>query len=262
VIIAKQIEYLGGKTLNLVARIGCAGSFLLRTICRRPRFKQGVELIAQQIYQEGVLSLAIVLLSAVFIGMVLALQGYHTLHKFGAETEVGQLLALSVTRELGPVVTALLFAGRAGSALTAEIGLMQATNQLSCMKMMAVDPLWRVISPRFWAGFISLPVLTILFNLVAIYGGHWVAVDWLGVSNGTFWNNMQASVDFQLDVINGVIKSIVFGFVVTWIAVYQGYYTKPNAAGIARATTRTVVYASLMVLALDFILTSMMIGEW
>jgi phospholipid/cholesterol/gamma-HCH transport system permease protein len=262
VIVVKQIEYLGAKTLTLIAHIGCSGVFLLRTIFRRPRFKQGVQLVTYQIYQVGVLSLAIVLLSAVFIGMVLALQGYHTLHKFGAETEVGQLLALSVTRELGPVVTALLFAGRAGSALTAEIGLMQATNQLSCMKMMAIDPLWRVISPRFWAGFISLPILTILFNLIAIYGGHWVAVDWLGVPDGTFWNNMQNAVDFKLDVINGVIKSIVFGFVATWIAVYQGYYAEPNAAGIARATTRTVVYSSLMVLALDFILTSMMIGDW
>jgi phospholipid/cholesterol/gamma-HCH transport system permease protein len=221
-----------------------------------------MELITYEIYQVGVLSLVIILLSAMFIGMVLALQGYHTLHKFGAETEVGQLLALSVTRELGPVVTALLFAGRAGSALTAEIGLMQATNQLSCMKMMAVDPLWRVISPRFWAGFISLPLLTILFNLIAIYGGHWVAVDWLGVSNGTFWNNMQSSVDFRIDVVNGIIKSVVFAVIITWIAVYQGYYTEPNAAGIGRATTRTVVYSSLMVLALDFILTSMMIGGW
>jgi len=262
VIVIKQIQQLGGKTLSLIARIGCSGIFLFRTISRKPRLEQGFHLTAYQIYQVGVLSLAIILVSGVFIGMVLALQGYHTLHKFAAESEVGQLLALSVTRELGPVVTALLFAGRAGSALTAEIGLMQATNQLSCMKMMAVDPLWRVISPRFWAGFISLPLLTIMFNVIAIYGGHWVAVDWLGVSNGTFWNNMQGAVDFKLDVVNGIIKSIVFGFVVTWIAVYQGYYTKPNAEGIARATTRTVVYSSLMILALDFILTSMMIGDW
>ena len=261
-IIIKHVEQLGERTIDLITRIGCSGIFLLRTLSRRPKWKQGLELVTYQIYQVGVLSLAIVLLSAIFVGMVLALQGYHTLHKFGAETEVGQLLALSVTRELGPVMTALLFAGRAGSALTAEIGLMQATNQLSCMKMMAVDPLWRVIAPRFWAGFISLPILTVLFNLISIYGGHWVAVDWLGLSSGTFWNNMQAAVDFKLDIVNGIIKSVVFGFVVTWIAVYQGYYTKPNAAGIARATTRTVVYASVMVLALDFVLTSMMIGEW
>lgn len=261
-LVINQIQQLGGKTLSLFTRIGISGIFLSRTITRRPRFKQGYHLIFAQIYHVGVLSLAIILVSGIFIGMVLALQGYHTLHKFAAETEVGQLLALSVTRELGPVVTALLFAGRAGSALTAEIGLMNATNQLSCMKMMAVDPLWRVISPRFWAGFISLPILTIMFNVIAIYGGHWVAVDWLGVSNGTFWNNMQSSVDFKLDIVYGVVKSIVFGFVVTWISVYQGYYSKPNAAGIARATTRTVVYSSLMILALDFILTSMMIGDW
>jgi len=260
--VLKRIQNLGSHTLNILSRIGLAGIFLVATIFRRPRFKQGAELLTYQLYQVGVLSLIIVLLSALFIGMVLALEGYHTLHKFGAESQVGQLLALSVTRELGPVVTALLFAGRAGSALTAEIGLMRATEQLSCMEMMAVDPLWRVIAPRFWAGFISLPILTILFNAVSIYGGYAVSVHWLGVDHGVFWNNMQAALDFRVDVLNGIIKAVIFGFVITWIAVYQGYFSEPNAAGIARATTKTVVYSSLMILALDFVLTSMMIGGW
>ena len=197
-----------------------------------------------------------------FIGMVVALQGYNTLQKFGAEQELGQLLALSVVRELGPVVSALLFAGRAGSALTAELGLMRATEQLSSMEMMAVDPLWKIVSPRFWAGFISLPLLTILFNLTAIYGGQLVGVNWLGVDAGSFWTNMQTAVDFRIDILNGVIKSVVFGVVVTWIAVYQGFYSDPNAAGISRETTKTVVFSSLMILELDFVLTAMMMEGW
>jgi len=260
--VLRKVQLLGRHALAIFDKIGLAGIFLMAVIFRRPRFKQGIQLLTYQLYQVGVLSLIIILLSALFIGMVLALEGYHTLHKFSAESQVGQLLALSVSRELGPVVTALLFAGRAGSALTAEIGLMRATEQLSCMEMMAVDPLWRVISPRFWAGFISLPLLTILFNVVAIYGGYAISVHWLGVHSGVFWNNMQASVDFRSDIMNGIIKSVVFGFVVTWIAVYQGYFCESNSAGIARATTKTVVYSSLMVLAMDFILTSMMINAW
>ena len=237
----RKVQLLGRHALAIFDKIGLAGIFLMAVIFRRPRFKQGIQLLTYQLYQVGVLSLIIILLSALFIGMVLALEGYHTLHKFSA---------------------ALLFAGRAGSALTAEIGLMRATEQLSCMEMMAVDPLWRVISPRFWAGFISLPLLTILFNVVAIYGGYAISVHWLGVHSGVFWNNMQASVDFRSDIMNGIIKSVVFGFVVTWIAVYQGYFCESNSAGIARATTKTVVYSSLMVLAMDFILTSMMINAW
>jgi phospholipid/cholesterol/gamma-HCH transport system permease protein len=160
------------------------------------------------------------------------------------------------------VVTALLFAGRAGSAVTAEIGLMKATEQLSSMEMMAVDPLQRVIAPRLWGGFISMPLLTIIFNVVAIYGAYLVGVKWLGLDAGAFWSNMQTSVDFHLDVVNGIIKSIVFGFVIIWIAVYQGYEAAPTSAGIAGATTRTVVYSSLAVLGLDFVLTAMMIGGW
>lgn len=257
-----RLQQLGGGGIRFCSHLGRSFVFLLRTVFQRPRVRQGYHMLMHQLYQVGVLSLAIVLISALFIGMVVALQGYNTLRKFGAGQELGQLIALSVVRELGPVVTALLFAGRAGSALTAEIGLMRATEQLSCMEMMAVDPLWRVIAPRFWAGLIALPLLTLLFNITAIYGGHLVGVEWLGVDNGSFWTNMQSSVDFRDDVLNGVIKSIVFGFVVTWTAVYQGFYCIGNAAGISRATTKTVVYASLLVLGMDFILTSIMMGGW
>jgi phospholipid/cholesterol/gamma-HCH transport system permease protein len=204
----------------------------------------------------------IIIVSSLFIGMVVALQGYHTLAKFGASAELGPLVALSVSRELGPVVTALLFAGRAGSAVTAEIGLMKATEQLSSMEMMAVNPIHRVISPRLWGGFISTPLLTMIFNITAIYGAYLVGVKWLGLDAGVFWSNMQSSVDFHLDVVNGIIKSIVFGFVITWISVYQGYFAEPTSAGIASATTRTVVYSSLAILGLDFVLTAMMIGGW
>lgn len=258
----RLIQALGRASLTLCSSIGRSGSFLARVIIRKPRLRRSFPLLVQELFSVGILSLPIILVSALFIGMVVALQGHHTLVKFGADTQLGQLLALSVVRELGPVVSALLFAGRAGSALTAEIGLMKATEQLASMEMIAVDPLWRVIAPRFWAGIISLPLLAMIFNIVAIYGGSWVAIDWLGVTAGTFWSNMQASVGFRVDVVSGVIKSIAFGFITIWIAVYQGYDCKPTAEGMSRATTRTVVYSSLMVLGLDFILTAMMLGEW
>lgn len=257
-----QLSMLGALSIAFCIRLGRSFLFLLRTISARSSFRSLCHGILYQMYQVGVLSLLIIIISALFIGMVVALQGYNTLQKFGAAQELGQLIALSVVRELGPVVTALLFAGRAGSALTAEIGLMRATEQLTCMEMMAVDPLSRVVAPRFWAGLIVLPLLTILFNMVAIYGGHMVGVDWLGVDGGAFWGNMQAAVSFREDVLNGIIKSLVFGFVITWIAVYQGFYCVGNAEGISRATTKTVVYGSLFVLGLDFVLTSLMMGGW
>ncbi len=257
-----QVATLGRWGIDIVKEYGKAGILLSGAILRVPNLRKGFPLLLQQIYAEGVLSLVIVLVSSLFIGMVVALQGYHTLTKFGASAELGTLVALSVTRELGPVVAALLFAGRAGSALTAEIGLMKATDQLSSMEMMAVDPLQRVIAPRFWGGFYSMPMLTLIFNVTAIYGAYLVGVKWLGVDAGVFWSNMQSSVDFHLDVINGIIKSIVFGLVITWIAVHQGYYTVPTSAGIASSTTRTVVYSSLAILGLDFVLTAMMIGGW
>lgn len=260
--VIQRIASLGRFSGNLLRDLGQAGFLLGHILFYSPRFKKGFPFVVQQLYAEGVLSLAIIVVSGLFIGMVLALQGYHTLAKFGALQELGPLVALSVSRELGPVVTAILFAGRAGSAITAEIGLMKATDQLSSMEMMAVDPLRRVISPRFWAGFISMPLLTLIFNVLAIYGAYLVGVKWLGLEAGVFWSNMQSSVEFHTDILNGIIKSMVFGVGVTWIAVYQGYFCVPTAAGVANATTRSVVYASLAVLGLDFILTAMMLGGW
>lgn len=259
---ANYLLNIGHRGIHALRQMGKAGILLLRAIFRWPQFRKEFPLIAQQVYAEGVLSLLIIVVSSLFIGMVLALQGYHTLAKFGAAQQLGPLVALSVTRELGPVVTAILFAGRAGSAVTAEIALMKATEQLSSMEMMAVDPLHRVIAPRFWGGFISMPLLTLIFNAVAVYGAFLVGVQWLGLDTGAFWSNMQASVDFRLDVVNGLIKSLVFGAVVTWIAVHQGYDAIPTSAGIASATTRTVVHSALVVLGLDFVLTTMMIGGW
>ncbi|MDP1574101.1 MAG: lipid asymmetry maintenance ABC transporter permease subunit MlaE [Coxiellaceae bacterium] len=258
----EQVIQLGRVGVLFCARIGRSGLFLWNTLRQRPKWAQAWPLLSTQLYRVGILSLPIILLSALFIGMVVALQGYHTLQKFGAAQELGQLLALSIVRELGPVVTALLFAGRAGSALTAELGLMRATSQFSSLEMMAINPLWRIIAPRLWAGFIALPLLTILFNVLAIFGGRLVGVDWLGVDDGSFWGNMQAAVNFHEDILNGIIKSMVFGFVITWVAVYQGYYSEPNARGISVATTKTVVYASLLILALDFVLTAVMMGGW
>lgn len=257
-----QLTALGRWGIDLVRDYGKAGLLLCQVFCRLPNFRKGFPLVVQQVYAEGVLSLVIIMVSSLFIGMVVALQGYHTLAKFGASAELGPLVALSVARELGPVVTALLFAGRAGSAVTAEIGLMKATEQLSSMEMMAVNPVHRVISPRLWGGFISMPLLTIIFNITAIYGAYLVGVKWLGLDAGVFWSNMQSSVDFHADVLNGIYKAIVFGFVVAWIAVYQGYFAAPTSAGIASATTRSVVYSSLAILGLDFVLTAMMIGGW
>jgi len=257
-----QVEALGRWGIDSLEQLGRAGVLLGRVVLRVPNLRKGFPLTMQQVYAEGVLSLLIIIVSGLFIGMVVALQGYHTLAKFGAAQQLGPLVALSVTRELGPVVTALLFAGRAGSAITAEIGLMKATEQLSSMEMMAVDPLHRVVSPRLWGGFISMPMLTIVFNVVAIYGAYLIGVKWLGLNSGAFWANMQTSVDFHLDVLNGIIKSIVFGLVVIWISVSQGYEAEPTSAGIAKATTNTVVYSSLAILGLDFVLTAMMIGGW
>jgi phospholipid/cholesterol/gamma-HCH transport system permease protein len=258
----KTIARLGNRGAYVLQRVGSSGLFLFAMLFRRPDVPRLGSLLGHQLYFVGVLSCLIIVVSALFIGMVVGLQGYNTLQKFGAASQLGQLLALSISRELGPVISALLFAGRAGSALTAEIGLMKATEQLSSMDMMGVDPLGRVIYPRFIAGFISLPILALIFSAVAIYGGYFIGVHWLGVDDGSFWSNMQAAVNFRLDVLSGIIKSIVFAFVVTWIAVFQGFECVPTAEGISQATTKTVVYSSLAVLGLDFMLTAMMIGDW
>jgi len=256
-----QILTLGQNAINLISGLGRAVVLLLSSLLHVPNVRKGFPLLVKQLYSVGVLSLIIVLVSGLFIGMVISLQGYTILVGYGAEGSLGPMVALSLLRELGPVVAALLFAGRAGSALTAEIGLMKATEQLSSLEMMAIDPLRRVIAPRFWAGFISLPLLAAIFSAVGILGGHLVGVEWLGVDSGTFWSVMQAQVDFEKDILNGIIKSVTFAFVVTWIAVYKGYDCIPTSEGISRATTSTVVQSSLLVLGLDFVLTALMFAS-
>jgi phospholipid/cholesterol/gamma-HCH transport system permease protein len=256
------LAHIGSKSLTSIQMVGQSGFFLLRVLLRKPDLKRLWPSLLTQLYYIGVLSCLIIIVSGLFIGGVVGLQGYNTLEKFGAGSQLGQLLALSIVRELGPVISALLFAGRAGSALTAEIGLMKATEQIDSMDMMGVDPMGRVIYPRFLAGIISLPVLSLIFSAVAIYGGYFIGVDWLGVDAGSFWSNMQSAVHFEKDVLSGIIKSVVFAFIVIWISVYQGYSCEPTAEGISRATTRTVVYSSLAVLGFDFLLTAMMIGGW
>jgi phospholipid/cholesterol/gamma-HCH transport system permease protein len=215
-------------------------------------------LVVREVYYTGVLSLIIILVSGLFVGMVLGFQGYQTLVTYGSESALGVLVALSLVRELGPVVSALLFASRAGSAMTAEIGLMKATEQLAAMEMMAVDPIARVIAPRFWSGVISMPLLAAMFSAMGIFGGYLVGVVLIGVDEGTFWSQMQNAVDVREDVFNGVIKSFVFGVAVSWIAVFEGFDAPPTAEGVSGATTRTVVTSSLAILGLDFILTAFM----
>ena len=254
------MQSIGRNTLQTLAGVGRALLMLIGAIVAMPNVKKGTPLLIKQLYMVGFLSLVIILVSGLFIGMVLALQGYTVLVDYGAEDSLGPLVALSLLRELGPVVTALLFAGRAGSALTAEIGLMKATEQLSSLEMMAVDPLKRIVAPRFWAGMISMPLLAMIFSAVAILGAHIVGVDWLGIDSGSFWSIMQAQVSFEKDILNGAIKSVVFAFVVTWIALYKGYDCVPTSEGISKATTQTVVQSSLAVLGLDFVLTAIMFG--
>ena len=253
-----HISRLGRRGVKALRAMGRAAIMLYHALVGRPQWRKHFPLLVQQLYVVGVQSVLIILVSGLFIGMVLGLQGYNVLVEFGAESSLGPLVSLSLLRELGPVVAALLFAGRAGSALAAEIGLMKATEQLSSLEMMAIDPLRRIVSPRFWAGLISLPLLSLLFSLVGIYGGKLVGVDWLGADEGSFWAGMQAAVDLGEDVGQGFVKSVVFALVVTWIALFNGYDAKPTSAGISQATTRTVVHSSLAVLGLDFLLTAVM----
>jgi phospholipid/cholesterol/gamma-HCH transport system permease protein len=256
-----KLQALGQSIIYFIAGLGRAILILVFALVHVPNFRKGFPLLVKQLYSVGVLSLVIVMVSGLFIGMVISLQGYTILVGYGAEGSLGPMVALTLLRELGPVVAALLFAGRAGSALTAEIGLMKATEQLSSLEMMAIDPLRRVIAPRFWAGFISLPLLAAIFSAIGIIGGHLVGVEWLGVDSGTFWSVMQAQVDFEKDVLNGIIKSVTFAFVIMWIAVYKGYDCVPTSEGISRATTSTVVQSSLLVLGLDFVLTALMFAS-
>lgn len=253
------VQKLGQDVIARVQGVGAASLFLAKTLMAWPSLR-GLALFVTQMHRVGVLSLLIIVVSGLFIGLVLGLQGYTILVKYGSEQALGTMVALTLVRELGPVVTALLFAGRAGSALTAEIGLMKATEQLASMEMIGVDPLRRIVAPRLWAGIVSMPLLALIFSAVGILGGKFVGVDWLGVYDGSFWGNMQNNVQFLNDIVNGVVKSVVFGVVCTWIAVYQGYACTPTSEGISTATTRTVVYSSLCVLGLDFVLTAVMFG--
>src|SRR5437870_9290287 len=253
-----RLERLGSGVSSHVWRLGFASRFLGYLVVHSGTALRRFRLTIAQIYFAGVLSLVIILVSGLFVGMVLALQGYETLQRFGASESLGVLVALSLVRELGPVVAGLLFASRAGSAITAEIGLMKATEQLSAMEMMAVDPIARVVAPRFWAGVISMPLLAALFSAMGVFGGYLVGVRLIGVDEGSSWSQMQAQIDFREDVLNGVIKSLVFVVAVTWIAVYEGYDAPPTAEGVSVATTRTVVTSLLAILALDFVLTALM----
>jgi phospholipid/cholesterol/gamma-HCH transport system permease protein len=252
------LRRIGARTVTIVAWLGYATRFGAAVILETPAAFSRLSLTMREIYFSGVLSLVIILVSGLFVGMVLALQGYDVLQRYGAAESLGVLVALSLVRELGPVVAGLLFASRAGSAITAEIGLMKATEQLSAMEMMAVDPLARVVAPRFWGGIISMPLLAALFSTLGIFGAYLVGVKLIGIDTGAFWSNMQAGVDFRYDIVNGVIKSIVFGIAVSLIAVFEGYDARPTAEGVSTATTRTVVESSLAILGLDFVLTVFM----
>lgn len=257
----EKVQQLGRFTLAVFEKLGRGSVFLCHALLGTMEVLLRPRLILAQLYSVGVRTVIIIIVSGLFIGMVLGLQGYTTLSDFGAEQSLGVMVAASLVRELGPVVTGLLFAGRAGSALTAEIGLMKATEQLSGMEMMAVDPVRRIITPRFLAGFISMPLLAALFSMVGVMGGHMVGVGMLGVDDGAFWSQMQAKIDFNEDIVNGIIKSVVFGFIATWIALFEGYDAIPTSEGVSRATTNTVVISSLAILGTDFILTALMFGD-
>ncbi len=255
------LQRIGKTTRHSFAKLGRGTFFLFQTFAGFSDVILRPGLLIKQMYSVGVLSFLIISLSGLFVGMVLGLQGYNTLSDFGAEESLGVMIAASLVRELGPVVSALLFAGRAGSALAAEIGLMKATEQLSGMEMMATDPIKRIISPRFLACLLSMPLLAAIFSSIGVIGGHIVGVGMLGVDEGSYWSQMQANIDFNEDIINGIIKSIVFGFVVSWIALFEGYDATPTSEGVSRATTRTVVNSAFAVLGLDFILTALMFGD-
>lgn len=254
----KSLRNIGRRVINAIWRMGYATRFFMLTLMYSGASFKRFRLIVREMFSAGVMSLIIILVAGMFVGMVLGLQGYETLKRYGSESALGSLVALSLVRELGPVLAALLFASRAGSAMTAEIGLMKATEQISAMEMMAVNPIARVVAPRFWAGVISMPLLAAMFSAMGVFGGYVVGVVLIGVDAGSFWSQMQSAVDFQHDILNGVIKSVVFGVVVTVIALFEGFDAPPTAEGVSGATTRTVVESSLAILILDFILTAFM----
>jgi phospholipid/cholesterol/gamma-HCH transport system permease protein len=257
--LARPVARLGANVIDGIWRIGVMARFFGLVLISSGTSFSRFRLVMREVYFSGVLSLVIIIVSGLFVGMVLGLQGYETLQTYGATESIGVLVALSLVRELGPVVAALLFASRAGSAITAEIGLMKATEQITAMDMMAVSPMARVIAPRFWAGVISMPVLAMLFSAMGVFGGYLIGVVIIGVDNGVFWGQMQAAVDFRYDVLNGVVKSFVFGIAISVIATFQGYDAPPTAEGVSRATTRTVVTSALVILALDLVLTAFML---
>jgi phospholipid/cholesterol/gamma-HCH transport system permease protein len=257
-VLAAVLRKLGSMTINGVWRLGFAARFFLALLRYSGQSFRRLPLTIREIYFSGVLSLLIIVVSGLFVGMVLGLQGYDILQRFGSSDALGIMVALSLLRELGPVVAALLFASRAGSAVTAEIGLMKTTEQLQAMDMMAVNPIARVVAPRFWGGVISMPLLAAMFSAMGILGGWLIGVVAIGVDDGAFWSQMSAAVSVRYDILNGVIKSFVFGVAVSWIAVFEGYDCQPTAEGVSRAITRTVVYSALAILALDFVLTSFM----
>lgn len=254
----KGVAQLGHRVNERVQRLGFAARFFVVLLASSGQAFRRFHLTIREVYFAGVHSLLIILVSGLFVGLVLGLQGYETLQRYGSSEALGVLVALSLVRELGPVVAGLLFASRAGSSITAEIGLMKATEQLKAMDMMAVNPIARVVAPRFWGGVISMPLLAAMFSAMGVFGGYLIGVVFIGVDEGSFWAQMQASVDFRFDVLNGVIKSFVFGIAISLIAVFEGYDSTPTAEGVSRAITRTVVSSALAILALDFILTSFM----
>lgn len=251
-------QKIGHATVEAIWRLGFVTRFFFAILMYSGTSFRRLHLTIREIFFSGVLSLLIILVSGLFVGLVLGLQGYETLQRYGSTEALGTLVALSLTRELGPVLAAILFASRAGSSVTAEIGLMKATEQLKAMDMMAVNPIARVVAPRFWGGVIAMPFLAAMFSAMGIFGGWLIGVVFIGVDDGAFWSQMQASVDFRYDIWNGVIKSLVFGVAVSLIAVFEGYDSAPTAEGVSRAITRTVVTSALAILALDFVLTSFM----
>lgn len=253
-----SIRLIGRMVVNGIWRLGSATRFMSQVATRSAMAFRRPQLLLDEVFFSGVLSLIIIIISGLFVGLVLGLQGYETLKRYGSAEALGTLVALSLVRELGPVVAALLFASRAGSAMTAKLGLMKSNEQLSAMEMMAVDPFARVISPMFWGGFLAMPLLAAIFSAMGIFGGYLIGVVILGVDTGAFWSQMQANVDLRHDIVNGVIKSVVFGAAVTAIALFEGYDSPPTAEGVSHAVTRTVVTSALAVLALDFVLTSFM----
>jgi phospholipid/cholesterol/gamma-HCH transport system permease protein len=257
--VKRSLRRMGANFIDGLWRLGVMARFFTLVLASSGTSFQRFRLVMREVYFSGVLSLIIIIVSGLFVGMVLGLQGFQTLERYGATESIGVLVALSLTRELGPVVAALLFASRAGSAITAEIGLMKVTEQLTAMDMMAVSPMARVIAPRFWAGVISMPILSLLFSAMGVFGGYVIGVVVIGVDNGAFWSQMQAAVDVRYDVLNGLVKAIVFGIAVSVIATFEGYDAPPTAEGVSRATTRTVVTSALAILALDLVLTAFML---